>query len=52
MSWLPVGGMIRRIDCGRITRVMAWKGVRPIAREASHCPRGMLLMPARKISVM
>lgn len=22
MNWLPVGGMIRRMDCGRMTRVI------------------------------
>ena len=50
MNSFPVGGMITRIACGRTVRRMVCHHDMPSATEASFCPSGTELMPARMIS--
>ena len=52
MTSLPVGGMITRIDCGRITRVMVCDQLMPSAVAASSWPGSTASRPARTISAM
>ena len=50
MNSLPVGGMITRIACGKTVRRMVISHDMPSAVDASDCPSGTELMPARMIS--
>src|SRR4051812_17183807 len=43
-------GIMRLTACGRMMRRSAWSGVMPTARAASHWPRSIDWMPARKTS--
>ena len=52
MTSLPVGGMITRIACGNTVRRMVIRHDMPSAVEASDCPSGTELIPARMISAM
>ena len=45
MISLPVGGMITRSACGRITRRIVWARVRPSDAPASRWPGSTLMMP-------
>ena len=50
MSTLPNGAMAPRNACGRITWVRERPNGSPIARAASACPAGTVLMPLRSAS--
>src|SRR5665647_1078012 len=52
MTSLPVGGMITRIDWGRMTRHMVWNQLMPSAVAASSWPMSTASRPARTISAM
>ena len=52
MTSLPVGGMITRIDCGRMIRRIVWNQLIPSAVAASSWPRFTESRPARTISDM
>ena len=50
MVRLVSGGTPRRIACGMTTNARVWEKERPVERAASHCPLGVEVMPAQKIS--
>ena len=52
MTSLPVGGMITRIACGSTVRRIVIPHDMPSAVDASDCPSGTELIPARMISAM
>ena len=52
ITWLPKGGTIMRIACGRTIRRMICDGRMPSDRAASTCPISTEASPARMISVM
>ena len=47
---LPSGATTTRKACGRMIIRRDWKKVSPIARAASACPSGTVLMPERSAS--
>ena len=49
---LPVGGMITRIACGSTVRRIVIPHDMPKAVDASVCPSGTDVIPARMISAM
>ncbi|MNR20964.1 hypothetical protein D3C85_1378380 [compost metagenome] len=52
MKLLPNGGSAVRKAWGRIARRMAWTRVMPILAAASHWPRSIEEIAARRISQM
>ena len=50
--WLVSGGMMTRIACGRTVRRMVIHHDMPRATDASVCPSGTEMIPARMISAM
>ena len=52
MTSLPVGGMITRIACGSTVRRIVIPHDMPSAVDASDCPSGTELIPARMISAI
>jgi hypothetical protein len=47
---LPSGATTARPACGRMMIRSVWANVSPIARAASACPAGTVLMPERTAS--
>src|ERR1700759_1034378 len=52
MTSFPVGGMSTRMACGSTVRRMVSPHDMPRAVDASDCPSGTELIPARMISAM
>ena len=47
MNMLPIGGMMMRTACGKMTRRITWTRDIPMASAASVCPRSTASIPAR-----